>query len=98
MTGVGNNRLHPRCKFRRGVDKSADDEDRDLVFIQDCTGSQGSYITSSTKNIEEISQAIIESGKLQFPEDLRLGLIAFRDHPPQDHTYVTKSFGFTSGS
>lgn len=68
----------------------------DLVFIQDCTGSQGSYITSATKNIEEISRAIFESGKLLYPEDLRLGLIAFRDHPPQDHTYITKNFGFTS--
>lgn len=70
---------------------------RDLVFIQDCTGSQGSYITSSTKNIEEISRAIFESGKLVYPDDLRLGLIAFRDHPPQDHTYITKNFGFSSG-
>ncbi|KAG8867824.1 hypothetical protein FRC20_004769, partial [Serendipita sp. 405] len=68
----------------------------DLVFIQDCTGSQGSYITSATKNIEEISRAIFESGKLVYPDDLRLGLIAFRDHPPQDHTYITKNFGFTS--
>lgn len=75
------------------------DDDRkqlDLVFIQDCTGSQGSYITSSTKNIEEISRAIFESGKLVYPDDLRLGLIAFRDHPPQDHTYITKNFGFSS--
>ena len=23
-------------------------------------------------------------------------MIAFRDHPPQDHTYVTKNFGFSS--
>ncbi|KZP33469.1 hypothetical protein FIBSPDRAFT_773147 [Athelia psychrophila] len=68
----------------------------DLVFIQDCTGSQGSYISSATKNIEEICAHIFESGKLQSHEDLRVGLVAFRDHPPQDHTYVTKNFGFTS--
>ncbi|KAF7298934.1 hypothetical protein MIND_00841400 [Mycena indigotica] len=68
----------------------------DLVFIQDCTGSQGSYISSATKNIEQISGAIYESGKLQSREDLRVGLVAFRDHPPQDHTYVTKNFGFSS--
>ncbi|KAF7422369.1 hypothetical protein PC9H_010525 [Pleurotus ostreatus] len=68
----------------------------DLVFIQDCTGSQGSYITSATKNIEQICASIFESGKLQSPEDLRIGLIAFRDHPPQDHTYITKNFGFSS--
>lgn len=69
---------------------------RDLVFVQDCTGSQGAYITSATKNIEQICAHIFESGKLQATEDLRVGLIAFRDHPPQDHTYITKNFGFSS--
>ena len=69
---------------------------RDLVFIQDATGSQGAYISSATKNIEEICATIFASGKLQYPEDLRVGLIAFRDHPPQDHTYITKNFGFSS--
>lgn len=68
----------------------------DLVFVQDCTGSQGSYISSATKNIEEICNHIYESGKLQAREDLRIGLVAYRDHPPQDHTYVTKNFGFSS--
>lgn len=69
---------------------------RDLVFVQDCTGSQGSYIMSATKNIQAICQHIYESGKLQAAEDLRIGLVAYRDHPPQDHTYVTKNFGFSS--
>jgi hypothetical protein len=68
----------------------------DLVFIQDCTGSQGSYISSATRNIEEICATIFASGKLQDAEDMRVGLIAFRDHPPQDHTYVTRKFDFTS--
>ncbi|KAJ3710338.1 elongation factor-2 kinase [Lentinula guzmanii] len=68
----------------------------DLVFVQDCTGSQGSYIASATKNIENICGHIFESGKLQSVEDLRVGLVAFRDHPPQDHTYIVKNFGFSS--
>ncbi|KAG8920547.1 hypothetical protein FRC01_000709 [Tulasnella sp. 417] len=68
----------------------------DLVFIQDCTGSQGSYIASATKNIEEIYSAIHQSERLVSQDDLRIGLIAFRDHPPQDHTYVTRNFGFSS--
>ncbi|THV03816.1 hypothetical protein K435DRAFT_774689 [Dendrothele bispora CBS 962.96] len=68
----------------------------DLVFVQDCTGSQGSYISSATKNVENICGHIFESGKLQAKEDLRIGLVAFRDHPPQDHTYVVKNFGFSS--
>lgn len=66
------------------------------MFIQDCTGSQGSYISSATKNIEMICEHIFTSGKLQQRDDLRVGLVAYRDHPPQDHTYVTKNFGFTS--
>ncbi|KAJ1310098.1 hypothetical protein OPQ81_006845 [Rhizoctonia solani] len=68
----------------------------DLVFIQDATGSQGSYITHSTEHIQRICADIISHGGLTSQEDLRVGLIAFRDHPPQDHTYVTKNFGFTS--
>ncbi|KAI0269743.1 hypothetical protein BC834DRAFT_863137 [Gloeopeniophorella convolvens] len=68
----------------------------DLVFVQDCTGSQGSYISSATKNIQLICENIFQSGKLQAREDLRVGLVAYRDHPPQDHTYVTRNFGFSS--
>lgn len=66
------------------------------MFVQDCTGSQGSYISSATKNIELICNNIYESGRLAAREDLRIGLVAYRDHPPQDHTYVTKNFGFSS--
>ncbi|KAL0961339.1 hypothetical protein HGRIS_006295 [Hohenbuehelia grisea] len=79
-----------------GAPPSGEHKMLDLVFVQDCTGSQGSYISSATKNIEAICAAIFESGKLQAREDLRVGLIAFRDHPPQDHTYITKNFGFSS--
>jgi len=68
----------------------------DLVFVQDCTGSQGSYISSATKNIQLICDNIYQSGKLQARGDLRVGLVAYRDHPPQDHTYVTRNFGFSS--
>ncbi|GAA6037465.1 hypothetical protein JCM8097_008201 [Rhodosporidiobolus ruineniae] len=68
----------------------------DLVFILDCTGSMGSYIHSATKNIELICENIVQSGSLPSPECLRLGLIGYRDHPPQDNSFVTKSFAFTS--
>lgn len=29
---------------------------------------------------------------------MRVGLVAYRDHPPQDHTWVYKTFPFTSDS
>ena len=94
--------VESNCKFlsflTADTDQTTDYQliNRDLVFIQDCTGSQGTYISSATKNIESICAHIFESGKLQSPEDLRVGLVAFRDHPPQDHTYITKNFGFSS--
>ncbi|GAA5875200.1 hypothetical protein JCM16303_005043 [Sporobolomyces ruberrimus] len=68
----------------------------DLVFILDCTGSMGSYIASATKNIELICDNIIQSGRLTSAESLRVGLIAYRDYPPQDNSYITKSFPFQS--
>ncbi|KAG1751181.1 hypothetical protein EDB19DRAFT_1893248 [Suillus lakei] len=89
------NAAQPTPQFRR-QDYYDGRKMLDLVFVQDCTGSQGSYISSATKNIEEICAHIFESGKLQSQEDLRVGLVAFRDHPPQDHTYVVKNFGFSS--
>ncbi|UZJ57284.1 hypothetical protein CBS101457_006604 [Exobasidium rhododendri] len=67
----------------------------DLVFIMDATGSMGSYIASATKNIETICDNIIRSEQLSGPGALRVGLLAYRDHPPQDHTYIVKNFGFT---
>lgn len=68
----------------------------DLVFILDCTGSMGSYIASATKNIELICENIVHSGSLPSADCLRIGLVAYRDYPPQDNSYVTKSFPFTS--
>jgi hypothetical protein len=68
---------------------------RDVVFLQDTTGSQGPYIQSAVKAIRNICDKISSNAQLS-KEQLRFGLIAFRDHPPQDLTYVTKSFGFTS--
>ncbi|PPQ74668.1 hypothetical protein CVT24_003825 [Panaeolus cyanescens] len=69
----------------------------DIVFLQDTTGSQGPYIKAARQAIRDICDKI--SASAQFPKDselLRFGLIAFRDHPPQDPSYVTKDFGFTS--
>lgn len=62
----------------------------------DCTGSMGSYIASATKNCEVIVENILQSERLSYPDSLRIGLIAYRDYPPQDSSYITKSFPFTS--
>ena len=62
--------------------------------MQDTTGSQGPYINSAKKAICDICYKISASADIK-EELIRFGLIAFRDHPPQDASYVTKNFGFT---
>lgn len=38
----------------------------------------------------------MKSERLQSPSSLRLAVIAYRDHPPQDVSYITKQLPFTS--
>ncbi|CAF0816677.1 unnamed protein product [Adineta ricciae] len=64
----------------------------DLVFIMDCTGSMGSYIASATSSIRAIVEEIVVSEK----SDIHLALIEYRDHPPQDQTFVTRTHDFTA--
>jgi hypothetical protein len=68
---------------------------RDIVFLQDSTGSQGPYINSARDAVQSICARISSSTSLSSGH-IRFGLIAFRDHPPQDNTFVTQNFGFTS--
>mmetsp|Transcript_1661 Transcript_1661/g.3350 ORF Transcript_1661/g.3350 Transcript_1661/m.3350 type:complete len:445 (+) Transcript_1661:375-1709(+) len=64
----------------------------DLVFTMDCTGSMGSYIANAKQNIELIVRRLADAEGY----DLRFGLVAYRDHPPQDRTFITKTFPFTA--
>jgi hypothetical protein len=66
----------------------------DLVFLMDCTGSMGQYIDSAKENIESIVSRIISTESC----DVRFGLVAYRDHPPQDVSYVTRSFDFVTNT
>ncbi|KAG8729360.1 hypothetical protein FRC11_008933, partial [Ceratobasidium sp. 423] len=69
----------------------------DVVFLQDFTYSQNPYIDQARKEIKEVCDSLLRlSGGELAVEDLRFGLIAFRDHPPQDNTFVTKKFELTS--
>jgi len=64
----------------------------DLVFMLDCTASMGSYIEEGKRSIQSIAERLSQEQKV----DVRFALIAYRDHPPQDHTFVTKTFKFTN--
>eukprot|EP00743_Colponemidia_sp_Colp-15_P008364 GILK01009085.1.p1 GENE.GILK01009085.1~~GILK01009085.1.p1 ORF type:complete len:867 (-),score=139.86 GILK01009085.1:66-2666(-) len=64
----------------------------DLVFCVDCTGSMGSYIQSAQDNIRRIVASIVDLEECDF----RFGLVSYRDHPPQDSSYVVNVCGFTN--
>ena len=64
----------------------------DLAFCCDCTGSMSSYLRAAQDNILRIAKDIDArcSGKC----DLRYALVKYRDHPPQDRSFVTEVFPF----
>lgn len=51
-------------------------------------------INSARKAIRGICDKISAFANIK-KELIKFGLIAFRDYPPQDTSYVTKTFGFT---
>ncbi|CUA71102.1 hypothetical protein RSOLAG22IIIB_09314 [Rhizoctonia solani] len=71
----------------------------DVLFLQDFTYSQNPYINQSIREINEVCNSLLRlsEGDLAV-EDMRFGLIAFRDHPPEDDTFVSKQFDFTSSA
>jgi Mg-chelatase subunit ChlD len=63
------------------------------VFVQDTTGSLQPYIDACVARCKDVCIALQGSGQI---EELRLAVVAFRDHFPGDK-YVTKDFdGFTN--
>lgn len=63
----------------------------DLAFAMDCTSSMRRYIDSAKENVEEILQRISSSGT----SNIRFGLVEYRDHPPQESSFVTQKHDFT---
>jgi len=64
----------------------------DICFTIDCTGSMSPYIEESKNSIRRIINRITQ----EEGADVRFAVVAYRDHPPQDHTFITKVYSFTS--
>ena len=64
----------------------------DIAFVVDTTGSMKDDINAVRDSLFEIVKQITEktSGLT-----IRFGIVSYRDHPPQDRTYVTKTLDFT---
>jgi Mg-chelatase subunit ChlD len=59
----------------------------DLVFVVDNTGSMGPYIQAVKQKILEIVRTI---KKEELCHRLRVGYVSYRDHPPEDSSFITQ--------
>ena len=66
----------------------------DVCFCVDATGSMSRYITQVKSTIESIVHNIENKVRTE-GLNLRFAIVAYRDHPPQNNTYVTKILDFT---
>ena len=71
----------------RRLKERHDNQMIDLVFAMDCTASMSSYIHSARDSIELIARRIEST-------NVRFGYVAYRDHPPQDLSFVTRCHDF----
>eukprot|EP01060_Flectonema_neradi_P034210 TRINITY_DN5939_c9_g1_i1.p1 TRINITY_DN5939_c9_g1~~TRINITY_DN5939_c9_g1_i1.p1 ORF type:complete len:349 (+),score=85.00 TRINITY_DN5939_c9_g1_i1:51-1097(+) len=77
--------------FKQNKDSNESNQSRlDLVFAMDCTASMGSYIGSATESIQNIVNVVASHQET----DVRFGYVAYRDHPPQDSSFVTQCHDF----
>lgn len=65
----------------------------DLCFLCDCTASMGEYIHTAQANIRAIVDKVSRESN---GADVKTALVSYRDHPPQDLSYITRVFPFTS--
>jgi Mg-chelatase subunit ChlD len=59
----------------------------DLVFLVDETGSMGPYIEEVKRRLIEIIDALRAAPLMR---SLRIGIVSYRDHPPQDNTFASR--------
>lgn len=63
----------------------------DMAFVVDTTGSMGGLIASAQRHMIRLIETVTRTTSL----DLRLAVVAYRDHPPQDNTYVYQLHALT---
>lgn len=64
----------------------------DLCFVVDTTGSMGPFIAEAQQQLLATIDALRVSNNL----DLQIGLVEYRDHPPQDTSFVTRLHPLTA--
>jgi hypothetical protein len=52
----------------------------DLAFVVDTTSSMGPFIAAAQRQMIDMARALVKSADV----DIRIGVVKYRDHPPQD--------------
>lgn len=63
----------------------------DLAFVVDTTGSMGGLIAAAQQQMTGMIDALASAAAVE----MRLGIVEYRDHPPQD-TLISRAYPFTS--
>lgn len=58
----------------------------DVAFVIDTTGSMGAFINEAKKRLSTTLKELSSKNDI----DLNVGLVQYRDHPPQENTFVTQ--------
>ena len=66
----------------------------DLAFVVDTTGSMGAFIDAARRQMADTLRSLAAGA--DFTPDLRVAVVEYRDHPPQDHTFVYRAHRFES--
>ncbi|MBV9228987.1 MAG: VWA domain-containing protein, partial [Chloroflexi bacterium] len=64
----------------------------DLAFVVDTTGSMSGLIQTAKQQMIAMVDELLKTRKVA----MRLGVVEYRDHPPQDRSFVFRSYPFTS--
>ena len=63
----------------------------DLCFVIDTTGSMGSFIQEAKQQLLNTIGILSADSNI----DLQVGLVQYRDHPPQDDSFITRFYPLT---
>jgi hypothetical protein len=64
----------------------------DLAFVVDTTGSMGAFIGAARQHMIAVLRSLADGADIR-PE-LRVAVVEYRDHPPQDRSFVARPHAF----
>lgn len=70
----------------------------DLCFVIDTTGSMGAFLSAAQRHLIDAMEALRAEASASGDGglDLRVALVEYRDHPPQERSFVTRAHPLTA--